>query len=99
MMLLTKENKKQIPPMRSQENRKDPICFVKFFTPWTHWTWYVLEYDGQDTFFGYVQGLENELGYFSLEDLKSVNGPLGLKIERDRNFKPCPLSEIKAQER
>ena len=44
-------------------------------------------------FFGYVEGFENELGYFSLNELKSVK-KMGLGIERDRHFKPVKLKEI-----
>lgn len=46
-------------------------------------------------FFGYVSGLENELGTFSLSELESVRGPFGLKVERDRSFEPTPLSVIR----
>lgn len=45
-------------------------------------------------FFGWVVGCEAELGYFSLSELESVRGPLGLGIERDLNFAPKPLSEV-----
>lgn len=37
-------------------------------------------------FFGFVAGDFPELGYFSLEELKALNGPYGLKIERDIHF-------------
>ncbi|GAI16191.1 unnamed protein product, partial [marine sediment metagenome] len=73
---------------------EDPIVQVKFFTPDAQWTWFSTEFDQKDTFFGYVIGLENELGYFSLSELKQVRGSLGLPVERDRYFKPCPLSEV-----
>ena len=59
---------------------------VKFFTPDSNWTWYATEFDGEDTFFGLVCGHETALGYFSLRELQSVKGPLGLKIERDRYY-------------
>jgi len=49
-------------------------------------------------FFGYVCGFENELGYFQLEELESLVGPGGLKIERDIHFKPTYLSVIKGGE-
>ena len=45
-------------------------------------------------FFGYVIGLEAELGYFALSELESLRGPWGLPIERDRSFEPCKLSAI-----
>ena len=35
------------------------------------------------------------LGYFSLAELESVKGPMGLPIERDEHFKPKTLQEIK----
>jgi hypothetical protein len=95
MKLLTKENRGQLPALYSQENVTDPVARVKFFTPWTNWTWYATEFDGGDTFFGLVVGHETELGYSSLAELESVSGPAGLKIERDRYFKPTKLSEIR----
>jgi len=96
MQLLTDELREQLPPLYSQENTKDPTVICKFFTPDSQWTWYALEFDGEDIFFGYIIGFESELGYFSLSELESVRGPWGLPIERDVWFKPCPLSEIKA---
>ena len=84
-----------MPKLYSQENVKDPVVQVKFFCPWNQWTWYGFEFDGKDTFFGYVKGDYNELGYFTLSELESVKGYLGLGIERDLYFTPKPLSEIK----
>ena len=85
----------QIASLRAAENQSDPVVWVKFFTPDAHWTWYVIEFDEQDLFFGLVEGFEVELGYFSLTELKSVRGPLGLRVERDIWFKPAKLSVIK----
>lgn len=95
MQLLTQELKAKLPPLYASENDKDPMIQCKFFTPDSSWTWYAIEFDGTDTFFGLVDGFEEELGYFSLSELQSVRGKLGLPIERDRYFKPCRLSEIK----
>jgi hypothetical protein len=96
MQLLTDELREQLPPLYSQEKVRDPQVICKFFTPDSQWTWYALEFDGEDMFFGYIIGFEAELGYFSLSELESVRGPWGLPIERDLWFKPCPLSEVKA---
>ena len=41
-------------------------------------------------FFGLVQGMEEELGYFMLKELESVRGSLNLPVERDRYFTPGP---------
>ena len=97
MMLLTAELRKKLPKLYSQEKVKDPIVWMKMFCPWNRWTWYILEYDKKDTFFGYVIGHEKELGYISLKELQSVRGPGGLTIERDRYFKPTRLSVVKAK--
>jgi len=70
------------------------LALVKFFTPDSNWTWYASEFDGHDSFFGLVSGFEVELGYFSLSELQSVKGPLGLSIERDLHFKPQPLKDL-----
>ncbi len=95
MKLLTKEIRDKLPPLYSQEEVQDPMVQVKFFTPDSNWTWYGIEFDGKDLFFGWVVGFEMELGYFSLRELQSARGPMGLAIERDKWFKPMPLSEVK----
>ena len=98
MKLLNDELIKILPPLYSTENLKDPLIQCKFFTPDSSWTWYVLEYDKtNEIFFGYVCGFENELGYFSLEELESVTGALNLNIERDISFKPTKLSVIRKE--
>ncbi len=98
MKLLTETVKKSLPKLYTQEAEPDPIVHVKFFTPWTSWTWYATEgeptEDGDFRFFGLVDGQEKELGYFLLSELESVTGPFGLKIERDMYFTPQPLSKF-----
>jgi len=95
MELLTQELRQQLPPLYSQEAVADPLVICKFFTPDAQWTWYALEFDGEDVFFGWVVGFEQELGYFRLSELESVRGPLSLQIERDVHFPPTRLSEVK----
>ncbi len=95
MELLTQELRHQLPPLYSQEAVDDPLVICKFFTPDAQWTWYALEFDGEDVFFGWVVGFEQVLGYFQLSELASVRGPLGLQIERDAHFRPMRLSEVK----
>ena len=86
-----------IPNLYETEDVKDPICHVKLFTPDSNWTWYVTEISKDDTneCFGFVIGHESELGYFNLEEIQSVRGPLGLPVERDLHFAPTLLSEVK----
>jgi hypothetical protein len=53
------------------------------------------DWDGGDVlFFGLVQGLDQELGYFTLGQLEAVRGPGGLRVERDLYFRPRRLSEV-----
>ena len=86
-----------IPDLYETEEVSDPICHVKLFTPDSQWTWYIIELSKSDiqTCYGYVCGLDNELGYFSLLELESVHGQFDLAIERDSSFKPTLLSAIK----
>jgi len=98
MKLLTKEILSKLPPLYSQENNPDPIVHVKFFDPTGSWTWYGIEGSQEEDdfiFFGLVQGFEEELGNFSLNELKSVRGKFGLRIERDMYFTPKPLSQVR----
>ncbi len=98
MKLLTKELREKLPPLYANENVADPMAIVKFFHPCSNWTWYATEGapEGDDfIFFGLVKGFEEELGYFSLNELESVKGPMGLGIERDLYFKPTPLSKLR----
>ena len=85
-------------PLYSQENESDPLILAKFFDPCGSATWYMLEYDPTEALgYGHVEGLgENELGYFSLKEMESIERPFGLTIERDLHWQPCHLSEIKS---
>lgn len=95
MKLLPNDIRRQLPKLYATEHvpAADKIAVVKFFTPDANWTWYVTEFDGDDTLFGFVIGLEAEWGYISLAELQSVRGPRGLPIERDRYWRPKPMRE------
>ncbi|MEM9167931.1 MAG: DUF2958 domain-containing protein [Planctomycetota bacterium] len=84
-----------LPKLYATEHESDPLLRVKLFTPWTNWTWWIAEFDGEDICFGLVQGFETELGYFSLKELEAIRGPGGLKIERDLHFEPVHLKTIR----
>ena len=115
MKLLTKEIQQKLPKLYSQENEKDPLVVCKFFDPTGSWTWYAIEGSPVDAsglydtdrekvdflFFGYVAGVEPELGYFSLSELeackKGLTGLRALPIERDIFFTSRRLSEVKKE--
>jgi hypothetical protein len=106
---LTKALVKRLPALYAQEENPDPMVVCKFFDPTSQWTWYATEgspvdedgfYDTDKekvdfVFFGLVSGLDVELGYFSLSELKSIRGKFGLPVERDLHFQPTRLSEVK----
>lgn len=95
--LIPQELLNKLPNLYDTENDKDPICHIKLFTPDSNFTWYITEIsqENKDTCFGLVSGHDLELGYFTLSELNSVRGALGLKIELDSSFLPTPLSAVK----
>jgi len=102
MKLMTKELEAKLPAVYSNEGKKQsevPII-IKYFHPFSSWTWYATEgekqKDGTYLFFGLVRGTENELGYFSEKELSELKIG-GLGIERDLHFGEHMLSE--AQEK
>jgi len=97
MTLLPKEIEKTLPPLYATEKiaTGEKIIKIKFFTPDSSWSWYIVEWDKEEKiFFGYVNGHYGEWGYFSLKELEEVRGPLGLKIERDLHFEPTKFKDI-----
>jgi hypothetical protein len=99
MKLLTKANLAALPALyaNSEKTAEDVPVPVKFFTPDSNWTWYATEYDpAEGRFFGLVCGFEAELGYFTLAEIESARGPLGLKIERDLHWSGTLADAYKA---
>ena len=95
MDLMTKALEAEFRKIGTQENVRDPIVVCKFFYPAGAGTWYAISYDPEKReFFGFVDLLEAEWGYFSLDELEEVKGPLGLGIERDLHWEPVPISQV-----
>lgn len=96
MELMTKEIRGKFKEIGSQEKKEmgEQIVVVKFFDPTGSWTWYATEFDGNDIFFGLVDGFELEWGTFSLSELQSVKGRFGLGIERDLYFGMPKIKDI-----
>lgn len=90
MKLMTSDLRKKFPVIGATEG-VDPgsvRVMAKYFDPTGSATWYAVEFDGKDQFFGWAELFPGcgEYGYFSLQELQSVRGPLGLGIERDLYF-------------
>lgn len=94
--LITKELAAKIPELYATDNEEaEHIAYVKFFSPYMGWYWYVLEFDGDDTFFGYVFGDFEEYGYFSLSELSNTMFQnIVPAVERDLSFDPILLKEV-----
>lgn len=101
--LLTKAIEKKLAkaPMRSTEGGlEEAPVIVKFFSNFSNWTWYVVEAELQENgdwlFFGLVDGIEKELGYFLLSELQSVKHPMFRipGVERDCYFGNHKLDEF-----
>ncbi|UXS98914.1 DUF2958 domain-containing protein [Agrobacterium tumefaciens] len=96
-ILLTLELRQKLLHNNATARDTDHVPVVKWFAPWGAATWLLteMEQDG-DICFGLCDlGLgEPELGYVSLREVMSVEGPYELKIERDLHFHTDkPLSE------
>ena len=98
MKLLTKEILKKFPPIGGTEGVpvQEKVVIAKFFDPSGSWTWYAVEYDGEDQFFGLVDGFEPEWGYYSLSELQSIKGRFGLGIESDLYFGNPKVKDVPA---
>jgi len=98
MKLMTKELEQKFAKVGSQENINDPVIIAKFFNPTGSGTWYATEYDPETrTFFGYVSifgDWNDEWGTFSLDELESFRGKMGLGIERDLYLEEKPGSLV-----
>lgn len=102
---MPKEVRAKLPALYAQEDRgEDAMVWVKYFNPYGRGTWYITEFDGEDTLFGYCEsplGPDcDELGYASLSELMNTEVALFGRvkvpaIERDLGFQPKPLSEIR----
>ncbi len=97
MKFLTKAIENRFQKVGCQDGKGDEaVVIAKFFCPWNQWTWYATEYDPETRlFFGLVRGHEVELGSFSRDELESVRGRFGLKIERDLHWREKTVGDVR----
>ena len=102
--LLTQALRSTIPKLYEQEHATDPIVFCKLFNPYGNGTWFITEFDGEDTLFGYAKIHEGELGYISLKELEELPAYILGRwnheipgIELEKHFTKKPLSECLAK--
>lgn len=97
--LMTAEIAGTLPALYSTDGQGgSAVAHVKYFSPYSGWTWYATEYDPADgVFFGLVVGLEVELGYFTLAEMENATLGNGVPlVERDLYWTPCTLAEVRA---
>ena len=90
LKLLTESIKKKlIDNYNKQDGTLSFKAVVKLFNPSGTGRWFLSELNPNDNVaFGLCCFEFEELGYVSLEELKSLKTPFGLGIERDLYFKP-----------
>lgn len=95
MELMTQEIRELFKKTGSQDGKgNEAIVIVKFFDPTGSWTWFATEFDGEDIFFGLVDGFELEWGTFSLSEMQAIKGRFGLGLERDLYFGNPMLKDV-----
>ncbi len=79
-------------------NTKDKLMYLHFFLGES--SWYVAEYDGKDTFFGFAilngDMLNAEWGYCSFQELKDlkIHDMLEVDCELEEHFPPTRAAAI-----
>ena len=96
MILLTKKiREKLIKNHQEQDGTKTFKAEVKLFNPCGVGTWYLSELNPDtNVAFGLCELHEKELGYVSIDELKEIELPFFLKIERDLYYQPTHFSDL-----
>ena len=96
MELLPKEIEIKLPKMYETEKIEcsKKILHVRYISIFSDWEWYLCEYDRTSkTAFGFVKGMEDEWGYFSIKEIEEINAE-NLRIIRDESFTPRQFGEL-----
>ncbi len=93
MTLLTNRLLRQLPPLHSTRNEADPTAYVRLFSPWSVWSWYLTEFDGKGVARALSAGTAMSWVYLRLSELQSARGPGDAPlIQSDPYFEPIPIS-------
>ena len=102
MKLIPEEIRQRLPGLASM-TQANPIqkwiAQARFVDPETRISWYLIEFDGQDRFFGLMVGKHAVAGEFSLTELESLgeeSDEAGL-VYLDRSFQPAALIDLARQ--
>lgn len=95
MTIITNFNS-DIPKIYDQQrsDNSNPKVYARYFIDNSDWEWLVLEYSKlQRLFFGLILP-ENQLAYFTVEELNKIEFDYGVKVELDLYFKVKDLKEL-----
>jgi len=83
-----------IPYLYEQQYKTNPTVYGRYIVEDSDWSWLILEYSQhQRLFFGMILP-EQQLTYFTIEDLQSVVREYGIDVELDTTFNPKLLKEM-----
>ena len=94
----TREQLHKLPRLYETENipPEDKIVHLHFQVDASHW--WVIEWDGHDTFFGFVQLYGSnqyaKFGYFTLSELMEVKVSGCIEIVNDPFWIPRPVKDV-----
>lgn len=97
MKMLPEPIRTALPPIGA--SRETPLERVmvqaRFKDASTEFSWYVIEFDGSDRFFGIVAGRHAVLGEFTLSELESIREPDDTPgVIFDESFQPSSVLSL-----
>jgi hypothetical protein len=101
MESLPDDLRQKIPGLYCTRHEADPTVWIKFVSPSLNWRWYIIECEQVESttiFYGWMLSSDEKYGRFIRSDLTSMQAYFGITIEREEQFVPCHLSQVKAQE-
>ncbi|MEE8584395.1 MAG: hypothetical protein V3T83_06030 [Acidobacteriota bacterium] len=101
-MKIPEEIRKRLPGLGSARQANPMhkwIALARCVDPETRISWYLIEFDGQDRFFGLMVGKHSVAGEFSLAELQALGaeGDEAGGVYLDNSFQPTALIELARQ--
>ena len=97
MTLITEELKQRFYDVGDQTDAENPLVIARLFVPGGLLTWHVVEYYPEThAIYAYVTGAYEEWVAVRIEDLKNMELPAFLSVERDKGFRETPFDTLKA---
>lgn len=97
MKLMTNELRKKLPPLHSTKDQEDPMVICRFYYPRYGVSFYAIEFDGENMFYGLIGHDKLRFDYFSLGGLEETQIVSTLTAVERMPFKPCRLSAFNSQ--